>query len=325
MIFVLAAVLAAVTGCAEEIVCASPNVLIGDVCCLDADGNSVCDTWEEEEQELVPEEPAEKSPEQEEMEGFAGTFASTWNRKSYNALRNLFVDDYRLKFSGQEFNFLARKADARLGIGDIELLGLDGDTAEYEVSLPSESIIVSADIDEEDGEYRHDEFFFFTDLSAETACGEDGRCFMDFALLSGDRNHCDNAGDFRAECVERFGVSKDITAKIDDCMEILEYYTRAECLSQVAVKENTVEPCWEAGFDKQIFECMGEVAAARNNVDECNDFVASRGYPGSRLQKAYCITSYVRKTGDTEACVKIDRRDDVVLGAMQEQCYKIIA
>jgi hypothetical protein len=70
---------------------------------------------------------------------------------------------------------------------------------------------------------------------------------------------------------------------------------------------------------------MGEVAAARNNVDECSDFVASRGYPGTRLQRAYCITRYVQKTGDTEACVKIDRRDDVVLGAMQEQCYKIIA
>jgi len=100
-------------------------------------------------------------------------------------------------------------------------------------------------------------------------------------------------------------------------------YSRAECLTQLAVNENDVEPCWQASHDKQIFECMGEVAAARKDVDECVDFISSRGYPGNRLQHAYCIVGYVRVTTDTDACDDIDRRDDIVLGAMQEGCYKL--
>ena len=306
--------------------CSPPNVVIGDVCCLDADRNDVCDTWEEEKEELevVPDKP-KASPEQEKIGGFADTFAGTWDRKSYNALRNLFTNDYGKRFSPQEFNFLARRMDASLGVEGIELLGIEGDTVEYRVLLDGGEKAVSARIYEEGDEYRHDAFYFFEGLSADTACKDDPECFMDFAKISGDRNYCEKAGALKADCIASFGVSKGLTAKIDECIDILEYYSKAECLAQVAVKENTIEPCWEAGFDKQVFECMGEVAAARNNVDECSEFVASRGYSGTRLQTAYCITSYVRKTGDTEACAKIDRRDDVVLGAMQEQCYKIVA
>lgn len=320
MVFVLL-----ITGCAPKMVCSPPNVLIGDVCCLDADENSVCDTWEEEEEPKIVSDKPKASPEQEAMEGFAGTFAGTWDRKSYNALRNLFINDYGKRFSPQEFNFLARRMDTALGITGVELLGVDSDVAEYSVRTGEGKTVVSAAIVSEEGTYRHRTFYFFEGLSADAACEGDNECFVSFAKITGDRNYCDKAGELKSECVAGFGVSKDLTAKIDECLEIFEYYSKAECLAQVAVKENTVEPCWEAGFDKQIFECMGEVAAARNNVDECSGFVASRGYPGTRLQTAYCITSYVRKTGDTEACTKIDRRDDVVLGAMQEQCYKIIA
>jgi hypothetical protein len=96
-----------------------------------------------------------------------------------------------------------------------------------------------------------------------------------------------------------------------------------ECLSRLAVNENSIEPCWQATHDKQIFECMGQVAAARDDADVCQEFVDSKGYPGTRLQHAYCITGYVRETSDTSACSLIDRRGDVVLGAMQEGCSNL--
>ena len=321
--FFLIIVLLVIAGCAQKMVCSAPNVLIGDVCCLDADDNDICDTWEEEEDVEIIREPEEMSAEQQAMDDFAEIFVDTWNRKSYNALRSLFVDDYSMRFSAKEFNFLARKADALLGIESIELSGLEGDTADYTVHLADQSVVVSAYLDREDDTYKHEPFYFFKELSADYACGNESECFMDFAVISGDKNYCDKAGDFKAECVEKFGVSKSITAKIDDCLDVMEYYSRAECLFQVAVKENNIEPCWQAGYDKQIYECMGEVAAARKNVDECDRFVASRGYPGTRLQKAYCIVGYVRVTTNTSACAKIDRRDDVILGSMQEACYRM--
>lgn len=319
--FVLVSIMVVLVGCAEKMVCAPPNILVGDVCCLDSDDTGVCDTWEVED-ELVIAMP-EEVPEDTAMIDFAGVFVDTWNRKSYNALRNLFVDDYRLKYSPQEFNFLARKADKMMDVGSITLVDIVDDTVRFKIYEGGVSSVVSADIDEEDGVYKFDFFYMFTDLSAESACEGDDRCFMDFAVLSGDRNYCDLAGGLKADCVANFGVSKDITEKIDDCMEILEYYSKTECLTQVAVKENDIEPCWQASYDKQMYECMGFVAAARSDVTECERFVAARGYPGTRLQKTYCITGYVKETGDTTACSLIDRRDDVVLGAMQEGCYKM--
>lgn len=317
--FILSALLM-LSGCGERMVCAEPNVLMGDVCCLDADGNGVCDTWEEEEEEedAVPPEP-DVDPA---VAEFAETFADTWNRDSYTALHGLFVKDYRLKYASKEFNFLARRADAALGIRGVELLEVGDSTATYRVLLENSSLTVSADVFMEDGGCLHGPFYFFEGLDAGSACTYD-RCFMDFAVLTGDRNYCDFAGELKAECMDRFGLSKGLTEKIDDCMEVREYYSRAECLTQVAVKENDIEPCWHADYDKQIYECMGEVAAARKDVDECGRFVSSRGYPGTRLQHAYCIAGYVRTTADTDACAKIDRRDDVVLGAMQENCYKL--
>ncbi|MBW2971494.1 hypothetical protein KY359_00515 [Candidatus Woesearchaeota archaeon] len=317
-------------GCAQQMTCAPPNVMVGDTCCLDADDNSVCDTWEEaaeeEEPELVyssAENAAETEEEVDAYENFAETFAQTWDRKSYTALHNLFVKDLRMKYSSQEFNFLARKIDAKLGTGSVSLVGVEGDTAEYKVMVDGKSQKFFADIDDESGGLKHEAFYFFEELTADSACGEDDECYFSYAKISGDRNYCDKAGELRVSCVEMFGVSKDITAKIDNCLEITEYYSRSDCLTQLAVDENNIEPCWEAGQDKQVFECMGEVAAAREDVGDCKAFIASRGYPGTRLQHTYCVLGYVRETADTDACAEIDRRGDIMLGAMQEGCYKL--
>ena len=227
------------TGCAQQMVCAPPNILVDNACCLDSDDNGVCDTWEEEDipviktiEEVLPEDTA--------MLEFAETFVDTWNRKSYNALRNLFVKNYRLKYSPQEFNFLARQTDKILEVGSIILLDVVDDTARFKVEAGVTSSIVPSYIDEEDGDYKFDSFYMFTDLSAESACEGDNQCFMDFAVLSGDRNYCNMAGELKADCTAKFGVSKDISEKIDDCIDILEYYSKTECLPQVAVKENNI-------------------------------------------------------------------------------------
>jgi hypothetical protein len=251
-------------------------------------------------------------------------FASTWNRKSYTALHSLFVKDYRMRFSSSEFNFLARKADAKAELKGVSLAGVEGGSARYKVVAGGKSFTVAVDVDDEDGTYKHEAFYLFENLSADSACGDDEQCFMAFARISGDRNYCDKAGSLKPECVAEFGVDESMTAKIDECMTMTEYYGRADCLTELAVDENDIEPCWQAGYDKQVFECMGRVAAARKDVDECPEFVAAKGYPGTRLQTAYCITAYVKETADTDACAKIDRRDDVVLGAMQEGCYRMV-
>jgi hypothetical protein len=324
--FVLVVFLFIVSGCAQQMLCTPPNVVIGNSCCLDANNNSVCDTKEEKEPvKIVKKQPVkqEKTAEETAIEEAAETFAYTWNKKSYTALRNLFVANHRLKFSQQEFNFIARRLDTSLGIQGVSLKSVEDDSVLYEVVLPKKTITVTADIDEEDDEYLHEAFYFFRNMTADAACAGDGECFMKYAVLSKDRNFCSKAGSLKAECVAKFGVSKTVSSKTDDCLEITEYYSRVECLDSLAVAENDIEPCWQATHDKQIFECMGKVAAARDDVDECDPFVASHGYPGTRLQKAYCIVGFVRETSDTKACAKIDRRGDVVLGAMQEGCYKL--
>jgi len=311
--------------------CAPPSSIIGNSCCIDADKDSVCDA------EAVAEEPVEAEAPEEPVvearpavgedlnsyESFAETFASSWDKKSYNALRNLFVKDYRLRFSQNEFGFMARKIDAQLDILQVRLIDVDGNTAQYEVVLPEKKVTVYANIVDESGEYKHEPFYFFGNISADAACLDDGVCYMSFATITGNRNYCEKAGDLKADCIEKFGVSKTMTQMIDECIEVSEYYTRADCLTQLALDENDIEPCWQAGYDKQVFECMGLVAASQGDVDKCDEFVAAKGYPGTRLQKTYCILGYVKKTTDTDACAKIDRRGDIMLGSLQEGCYRL--
>ncbi len=329
VVFFVAVLSLVITGCGQRMQCPSPNVMIGDTCCLDSDGDGVCDTWEDdddEELEVVPVEPAVEVGQEQETDDyreFAQIFADTWDRKSYNALRNLFVDDVKMRLSGNEFNFLARKVDASMGITGISLESMDGDTAVYVVDVGGKETHVSADIDEADDGLRHDAFFFFNNLSADAACGDDGECYYSFAKISGDRNYCEDAGDFKVKCLQEFGMAESLVEKIDECLEITEMYSRSDCLTELAVKENDIEPCWQATFDKQRYECMGEVAAARKDVELCTEFVSSRSYPGTRLQHTYCVMGYVRETADTDACAEIDRGDDVMLGAMQESCYKL--
>jgi hypothetical protein len=333
--FSLVAVLLFAAGCAPKLMCAPPSSIIGNSCCIDADKDGVCDADAVPEEGQVeaqaPElqEPVAEGQEvvvEEELtpyESFAETFAAAWDGKSYNALRNLFVKDYRLKFSQNEFGFLARKVDSQIGMMQVRLMDVDGNTARYEVILPDKKLTVYANIAGEDGAFKHEPFYFFGNLSADAACLDDESCYVSFAVISGNRNYCDDAGSLKADCVAKFGVSKTMTQMIDECMEVSEYYTRAECLTQLAQDENDIEPCWQAGYDKQVFECMGLVAALRSNVDECNTFVAAKGYPGTRLQKTYCILGYVKETGDTDACAKIDRRGDTMLGSLQEGCYRL--
>lgn len=330
-VFSLAIVLLLAAGCAPRLMCAPPSSIIGNSCCMDADKDDVCDAdvgAEEPVEVEAPGEPAVGTPSVVEQdltpyESFAETFASSWDKKSYNALRNLFVKDYRLRLSQNEFGFLARKIDAQLGILQVSLVDVEGNTARYEVLLPDKKLTVYANIVEESGEYKHEPFYMFGNISADAACLDDGACYMSFAIITGNRNYCEKAGSLKADCAEKFGVSKTMTQMIDECIEVSEYYTRADCLTQLALDENDIEPCWQAGYDKQIYECMGLVAASQDDVDKCNTFVASKGYPGTRLQKTYCILGYVKKTTDTDACAKIDRRGDIMLGAMQEGCYKM--
>ncbi|MFH1064637.1 MAG: hypothetical protein V1729_06140 [Candidatus Woesearchaeota archaeon] len=322
--FVLAVIAIMVTGCAQKMMCAPPNVMIGSSCCLDTNANSICDTRETPEIAPEPEpEPVVETTEQIVKRESVELFINTWNRKSYTALRGLFINDYGKKFSPKEFNFLARRVGDQLGIQSISMKGITGNDVDYEVNLGDEQVIMSADIIEEDGKYLHSPFYFFTDMSPETACVDDTSCYYDFAIVSEDRNYCSRSGDKREACIAHFGESKNIDSKIRECNDINDYYSKAQCLTTLAVAENDVEPCWDAGYDKQLYGCMGEVAAARNDVNSCTLFVKSRGFSATRLQKTYCITGFVRVTENTTACGLIDRRSDVVLGSLQEACYHL--
>jgi len=325
-----------VLGCGRqvqpEVICAAPNVVLGNTCCLDANENYICDTKEQVEVKEVVKKPvvSEAAPSEEEsaLHQFAESFAKAWNKKSYNALHGLFEKNYRLRFPSQEFNFLARKMDAMLGITEVSLMSVETvsgkSTANFLVTTNGENEVYSATIRVEGTDYKMDSFYFFDNLTADAVCAGNDSCFLSYARISDNRNYCDKAGEFRADCIAEFGVGKTLTARIDDCVSMVDFYAVSDCLTSLALKENVVEPCWHNEFDKQTFECMGELAAARKNVEECNTLVSSRGFPGSRLQKTYCILAYVKVSADTDACAKIDRRDDVMLGSMQEGCYRLL-
>ena len=68
---------------------------------------------------------------------------------------------------------------------------------------------------------------------------------------------------------------------------------------------------------------MGIVAAKRQSSFECEKLVELSGFGGTRLQKAYCVLEYVKQTMNKTACREIDRRKDVVIGAMYEECMKL--
>lgn len=322
LVFVLAFI--ALSGCAPQIACEKPNSIVGNSCCVDFDSNGVCDTKEEVKETVkeVESQPVVEEVGPSEIEVFASTFARTWDGKSYTALHSLFDKDLRLRMTAREFNFLARKMHTNLGISGVSLQKIDGNDAYYEVTEGEVPTTVVAPIMVEDGQYRHSVFSFFEALDAATACGEDGQCFFDFAKITGNKNYCESAGDKRLDCLAELGVSKSLQVKIDECTDISDYYAKVECLEDVAAKENTVEPCWEAEYDKQIFMCMGLVVAKRGDVKECSEVVSSRGFPANRIQHAYCILRYVKETGEDDACALIDRGGDVIAGALQEGCYR---
>jgi hypothetical protein len=314
-------------GCAQQqkFSCEEPNVMVGSSCCVDDDSDDVCDTKEPKPEpvETADDLPAVEEVGPSEAETFASTLASAWSGKSYTALHSLFDKDLRLKITAHEFNFLARKMHSNLDITSVIFDKVDGNDAYYEVTEGDVARTVVAPMVIEDGEYKHQAFDFFIDIDAKIACADDPQCFFDFAKITGNRNYCESAGELRADCLEELGVAKTLTMKIDECKAMADYYGRVECLEGVAVKENTVEPCWDAEYDKQTFMCMGLVVAKRGDVEQCSEVISSRGFPGNRLQYTYCILRFVQETGDTDNCAKIDRRDDVVLGSLQEGCYRM--
>ena len=310
-------------GCAQEIVCAPPNKIIDGVCCTDSNDDGNCDTPDDIPAEKPQQETADDLAESPSgIEEFADKFAKAWNTKSYNTLYNFFDRNYRLKYKQQEFNYMARKADANLQINRVRLQKVEDNEAFYTVTEGTTERTVVAETVTEDGNYRHTAFYFFEDIDADSVCIDDDDCFMELAVIPQNINLCHKAGELRLDCLDTLGTSKTLQAKIDTCTAMKDYYTKVECLNDMAVKENTFEPCWEAEFNKQKFMCMGYVVAKRGDPAECKEAVASKGYVATREQHAYCILGYVKETHDTTACKLIDRKDDEVVGAMQESCYK---
>ena len=145
---------------------------------------------------------------------------------------------------------------------------------------------------------------------------------MDYAILTKDSSYCSKAGTYLIECEEKLGIRKNIKSLTTECKEITDYQAKAACLTIAAVETNMSKPCWDADYDRQRFDCIGKVAAKRKNIRECDRIIDSIG-GGTRLQKAYCVFGYVKQTNDTTACKEIDRRKDIVIGPLAEECTKI--
>lgn len=319
ILFVLVLFTFLIAGCSEKVICAEPNVLIDNVCCLDSDHDGICDPAQVVE-EVEPVEQVELEVDNS-AEIFADTFAKTWSSKSYTALYSLFEADYRFKFSPQEFNFIARKLDSANGVSRVRLQKVEDGAAFYIVEDSTGDNFVVAELVDEDGDYKHKSFYFFTELDAESACGDDPDCYFSIAKITRNNQYCEKTGELRLDCLEELGMSRSLASRLQECVTIKDYYVKVECLEELAVDENSPEPCWEAEYDKQTYMCLGLVASKRGDPAECDDLVKSNGFASNKQQHAYCILGYVKDSNDADACELIDRRDNVVVGAMQEGCY----
>jgi len=214
-----------------------------------------------------------------------------------------------------------KRADSKAGIKLVSFKDTNPDNIEYIVTA-DEKIRVFGGLSTKDGKIVHEPFYIFKDIDVKNIC-ETEECFVDYAKLTGVRSYCELAGEMRMNCLEWFGSDSALVNKIDDCTKIKDVYGRNDCLIRLAKAEKSIEPCQANEFDKQTYECMGEVAAIDNNASLCKDYVNSKSLPGTKLQHAYCIMGYVRVTSDNKACQLIDHRDDVVLGAMVENCDRL--
>ncbi|HII72215.1 TPA: hypothetical protein HA265_05665 [Candidatus Woesearchaeota archaeon] len=315
-------------GCAPQITCEAPNVMVGNTCCLDIDENDECDSVDELEavieEEPSPEPEAKPAPAAQDSaeEQFAAAFESSWNKKNFNALYKMMDSSYKRKYSQEEFNFLMKRINEMTGVQSVSFKSMIGNNMEYIVTTGDDKLKVRGEVVKQDDGLKHKPFFIFVDPSVEEAC-RDEECYFSYVKITGNRNFCDRTGDRREECLSMFGVAKDLLAKMDDCVEIKEYYTKVDCLSELALDEKSIEPCWRIDYDKQRFECMGEVAAIDKDPALCKEYVDSHSIPGTRLQHAHCIMGYVRVTSDNDACKLIERKDDVVVGAMVENCDRL--
>lgn len=321
LIILLSLSLLLVVGCTPAMVCVEPNKIIDNTCCIDNDNDNICDEdiiIEEHEPE-VEEITIEVLPS--EAEVFAEKFRETWEKNSYTALQNLFETNYRMKDSSAEFNFLARRIDENLQLTKIVVEKVYKDEVTFLVTEKGNKKRVVTELIKEGSNYKAKAFYFFETIDVESAC-QTNECFVEFARISGNSNVCELAGELRLDCLEEMGQSKDIVTKTDECLDISEYYTRVECLTDLAVKEQIYEPCFQATYNKQIYTCVGDVVGKHAEAEDCETAVEADGHTASREQHAYCILAYVKETHDTDACDLIDRRDDTMLGSMQECCYK---
>ncbi len=323
-LFMILSVSILASGCSPKISCEEPNVLIGSSCCLDVNHDGRCDsaTQMKEPDKHIPEvidKPTHRINEPLPEELFAKKFESDWNKRNFNALYTKFSDDLQRKWSREEFNFMLKRLQVLKGIESVSFKGMIGNKAEFIVTLKDDKERTAGEVVKEGDEFKIRPFYIFDDLDINNICSDD-ECFSSFAKMSGNKQLCESAGELKDSCLEHFSDKNTLSKEIDYCTAIKDFYSKVDCLDNLAVKEKNIEPCWHNEYDEQIYGCMGLVAAIDDDPKLCKEYASSRGFPATRLQNAYCIMGFVSKTLNNSACSLIDRRDDVVLGAMAENC-----
>ncbi|MBI4738556.1 hypothetical protein HY772_03185 [Candidatus Woesearchaeota archaeon] len=320
-----------IAGCiTQKILCEPPNSVINNACCLDINKNNVCDNKEESvptASEDAPVKPQAATPKEEspDPKTFANTFASTWKAQDFAKLYELFSEEFRSSLSKEEFVWLSQKKNAALNVKDVRVYRVAGDVIEYDIVADDPRIKNSARgaVIWELNDYYHRPFNYFKSLSVTDVCGKNSSCIVEYAKTFKKSDVCDLAGSQRIACRQSFGVQYTYDDERTLCNEIPNYFDKAECIQNISIKYNRSEACWDLSEDIQLFKCLGHVAALSRNPQLCWDYMKNFTFVGNKIKHAHCIYGYVDESKDYTVCKQMLSGGNVVVGALEEECYKL--
>lgn len=327
-IFVALSVAILLSGCTtQKILCESPNSVINNVCCLDTNNNNVCDGKEgtlPQSKELTQSESAQEkiTPD---IHSFATTFAGAWKDSNFAKLYELLSKDYRNTLSKEEFIWLAQRKNAALRIKDVKVFSVAGDVVEYDLVAEDPLIKNSARgvVVWEQNAHYHRPFNYFKTLAVADVCGKNTSCVVEYAQTFKKQDVCDLAGSQRIACRQSFGVKYTYEEERELCNAIPNYFERADCIQNVSIKFGRTDACWDLSEDPQLFRCLGHVAALSKNHELCWDYMKNFTFVGDKLKHAYCIYGYVDETKDYTVCKQMRHGGSILIGALEEECYKL--
>lgn len=282
----------------QPVVCNTPYILVGTSCCLDKDGNSVCDKDEETVMPAITSSEAieaESLNSSDEAKKVALEFAKNWERRQFADLYDVFTPELKQLKTKEEFDFIMQLYEAESSVLSVRLDKVEtvSNTLAYayftvQGSLLQEAKLQSIDIEKDSSGWHVDSFavYFQTDLLE--ACKNQvvisrESCIVELAELKNDVSYCNSASCMMKECYDLFGTPfgerekllfcNNCPAEIDNSKSIAnqpykQYYNFRDCFSDVAFEYDDISICNDS---KDVGYCYGNLATYYKNVGMCKN------------------------------------------------------